>query len=332
MYGQHYGTLVDWELKAAYCGDTLGFSWAILVLEAQAYLMEVLCNVVNKILDGVDPLQPPHVKKWRDLRQRNCPANYVGAWTCKTKNNTQEALTNDPLDWTLVQLQGEPNDQRGFNYLMLFAMLEDHLSNNPSERKRLDEVIYQTLSDLSTCHEMLLAVRYHRPQNAPRAMSEVTATEDREGWKFYINEHHQEDMRPVQGIMKSFIKDFYLTKPPTGPPTKDWLAHSRALRATLEKFWDLVEVISANLTPEYRQYQQQVEADILAAIRAADESRTTDDPQTVIDFTYEIEPESASLTITTHREKTKTRGTETSSSDTTAQVLTKNPSKARPLK
>jgi hypothetical protein len=62
---------------------------------------------------------------------------------------------------------------------MLFAMLQDHLSSNPSERKRLDEIIYQTLSDLSTCHEMLLAVRFHRPQNAARTVQEVRVTEHR---------------------------------------------------------------------------------------------------------------------------------------------------------
>jgi hypothetical protein len=35
----------------------------MLVLEVQAYLMEVLCSVVERILDGVDPSQPPRVEK-----------------------------------------------------------------------------------------------------------------------------------------------------------------------------------------------------------------------------------------------------------------------------
>jgi hypothetical protein len=67
MYGHQYGSLVDWEREAAHRGDTLGFPRAILVLEAQAYLMEVLCSIVEKILDGVDPSQPPRAEKWRDL-------------------------------------------------------------------------------------------------------------------------------------------------------------------------------------------------------------------------------------------------------------------------
>lgn len=67
MYGHQYGSLVDWEEKAAHRADTLGFPRALLVLEAQAYLMEVLCSMVERILNGVDPSQPPRVEKWRDL-------------------------------------------------------------------------------------------------------------------------------------------------------------------------------------------------------------------------------------------------------------------------
>jgi hypothetical protein len=63
MYGDQYGSLVDWEEKAAHRADTLRFPRAMLVLEVQAYLMEVLCSVVERILDGVDPSQPPRVEK-----------------------------------------------------------------------------------------------------------------------------------------------------------------------------------------------------------------------------------------------------------------------------
>ncbi|KAF5676465.1 hypothetical protein FCIRC_7024 [Fusarium circinatum] len=67
MYGDEYGSLVDWEAKAAHRGNTLGFPRAILVLEAQAHLLEVLCNIVDKVLEGVDPLQPPRAEKWHDV-------------------------------------------------------------------------------------------------------------------------------------------------------------------------------------------------------------------------------------------------------------------------
>ncbi|KAH7116366.1 hypothetical protein EDB81DRAFT_819176 [Dactylonectria macrodidyma] len=56
--------MVDWEEKAAHRADTLGFPRATLVLEAQAYLMGVLCSIMERILDGVDPSQPPRVEKW----------------------------------------------------------------------------------------------------------------------------------------------------------------------------------------------------------------------------------------------------------------------------
>ncbi|EXK77800.1 hypothetical protein FOQG_17504 [Fusarium oxysporum f. sp. raphani 54005] len=203
-------------------------------------------------------------------------------------------------------------------------MLQDHLSSNPSERKRLDEVIYQALSDLSTCHEMLLAVRFHRPQNAARTVQEVRATEDRETWKPRRSESYKEDLGLLQHIGASLIRDFYLAKPPTGPRNADWLTRSRVLRTALEKFWEsirgtvreefrnsayspaevdsLLEVVSANLSAEYLQQEQQAEAEILTAIHRVEE------PQAVAGFFYEAEPRPVPSTIVTRREKAKTRG------------------------
>lgn len=67
MYGPRYGDFVDWEEGAAHRGDILGFPRARLVVEAQAYLMETLCNIADKILDGFDDTRPARTEKWREL-------------------------------------------------------------------------------------------------------------------------------------------------------------------------------------------------------------------------------------------------------------------------
>jgi hypothetical protein len=67
MYGPRYGSLVDWEEGTVHRADILGFPRARLVLEAQAYLMEFLWNVVDKVLDGVDDSQLARTEKWREL-------------------------------------------------------------------------------------------------------------------------------------------------------------------------------------------------------------------------------------------------------------------------
>ncbi|KAF5244329.1 hypothetical protein FANTH_7760 [Fusarium anthophilum] len=45
---------------------------------------------------------------------------------------------------------GEAGARMSFDHAMLFAMLQDHLANKPAEGKRLDEITYRTLSNLST--------------------------------------------------------------------------------------------------------------------------------------------------------------------------------------
>ncbi|EWG55568.1 hypothetical protein FVEG_17551 [Fusarium verticillioides 7600] len=473
MHGDQYGSLMDWEAKAAHRGDTLGYPRAILVLEAQAYLFEVLCNIVDRILEGV-PLQPPRAEKWHDLVSReefketnavetwspytnqafsrppmfNCDylltlandymrrhvklwfatevfkkasepqrammlaqrivleieSHFVWRWIEMECNNveavrkrfrdnihpgmplppkydkalgalelllvnqvnywaellgkllphmpgmqkhwnidrsyasskaigllkritpdTQEALTNDPLDWCLVQLQGKPDTPLTYDQAMLFAMLRDHLSSNPSERKRLDEITYQILSDLSTCHEMLITVRLHRPHNSLGSLDGVLATEHRGFWKICRQLAISEEA--FKRIGTAFVDDFYHARLPTGSKISERISHFRALRTAVEKFWgsvrafvredltksdtsfssaeaeDLLGVVSAHLSEEYTQEKQQAEAEILTAFKVADKAQPIDGT-----FNASFEPSNTSTTIAKGREKIKTRG------------------------
>lgn len=140
---------------------------------------------------------------------------------------------------------------------------------------------------------MLLAVRFHRLQNAARMVQEVKRTENREAWKTRRPDDYQDDLGLLQRIGTPLIRNFYLSKPPTGPKNADWLPSSRVLRTALEKFWgsirglvredfgvlsfspievnSLLEVVLANLSAEYLQNEQRAEAEILAAVRRVDE-------------------------------------------------------------
>jgi hypothetical protein len=67
MYGARYGQLVDWEAGAAHRADILGSPRAQLVLEAQVYLMKLLCTIMDMVLDGVDDSQAARNEKCREL-------------------------------------------------------------------------------------------------------------------------------------------------------------------------------------------------------------------------------------------------------------------------
>ncbi|KID83354.1 hypothetical protein MGU_09352 [Metarhizium guizhouense ARSEF 977] len=495
MYGHKYGSLVDWDKHAAHRADILGFPRASLVLEAQAYLMEVLHNIVTKILEGVDNSQPPRIDKWRNLISNaafretgvvefwspytnqafspppqfnskylvslaetrlhatedhlwhlQCDAAYMRRylkimfptgifkssdfyqgrvlverihvevlsyhwWRCtaiecrhvdaargrfrdsvypgaalpidydralgglqlllvnqirlriaylqdllplvpglqkhwsfepyaqphlphigtlrrKTPVNTQESLTNDRLDWCLVQLLANPCDSTAFDPATLFAMLQEHMRNNPSERNRLDEVTYQVLSDLATCHEMLMAVLFHRPQNTNGTACDFKTLKERHSCVLALSMRKNDEAeysRDRQNIGRSLLKNFSPANAPAGPKTPAWLAKSQQLRADLETFWesirrtlrkefkdwdlspaeadDLLEVISVNLSDQYRQDKQREDNEVLAAIHERNR------PQPVTNFFNGAETCSTTATIIPRLEKTKTRGT-----------------------
>lgn len=66
LYGEEeYGSLVDWDAGQIHRGDTAGFPFGILVLEAQAYLMGVLRKTLDTILQGIDDSHPIRTEKWQ---------------------------------------------------------------------------------------------------------------------------------------------------------------------------------------------------------------------------------------------------------------------------
>lgn len=181
----------------------------------------------------------------------------------------------DPLEWCLVQMQEAPDMQTNFDHAMLFPFLEGHLANSSSEeRARVDEVLYQRLSELAAYHEILVSVRLHRQQNEARDIDEVAESENPVAWKWMNTPLFLSEGETVI-LGAALLKDFYDASSafPSGNKNYVWLQCSQDIRKAFEAFWDMPrelskemlelsgfgteevlsvsEIISANLTPEY---------------------------------------------------------------------------------
>lgn len=65
MYGEEYGSLADWNAEEIHRGDTVGFPFGVLVLEAQAHLMSFLRRALDAILQGIENSHPVRTEKWQ---------------------------------------------------------------------------------------------------------------------------------------------------------------------------------------------------------------------------------------------------------------------------
>ena len=75
--------------------------------------------------------------------------------------------------------------KKRFDHALLFAFLDEHiLTCKASDRARLDETLYEKLSDYAAIHELLVAVRLHRPQNTNRDIDDVYQNDDRKAWRY----------------------------------------------------------------------------------------------------------------------------------------------------
>ncbi|KAF2451954.1 hypothetical protein P171DRAFT_468363 [Karstenula rhodostoma CBS 690.94] len=133
------------------------------------------------------------------------PTTKKAGYVLNGPGDTGDAFRKDPLWWCVMQLQGDPEDQTRFTYAMLFKYLDEHLASaKKSERSRLDEILYDKLSDYATIIELLAAVRMHFPKCAIRNIHEIMKTED------------------------------------SGPRSEQWLENFNSLHETLQGFWHAV--------------------------------------------------------------------------------------------
>ncbi|KAF7892014.1 hypothetical protein EAF00_008316 [Botryotinia globosa] len=212
-------------------------------------------------------------------------------------SDPKHAFENELLDYCLVQLQVEPDIQQKPNtrpkevpidHALLFSILENYLAtSNIKEKSRLDEVLSNLLSDLAASHEILAAIRLHRPLSRSRTLDEVLQSENRKIWKaFNVKSHFTNDA--CTKLAKAFFKNFHEVKAPTGRKDMAWLNHSRNTKKALEAFWqgirkdslmvwkqngftedevaEELECISATTTQEYLSAVQAEEQQLLAQI------------------------------------------------------------------
>ncbi|KAI0473405.1 hypothetical protein GGR56DRAFT_530188 [Xylariaceae sp. FL0804] len=146
----------------------------------------------------------------------------------------------DPLYWCLQQLQGPADDERRFDYAMLFDFLDEHLAkSSKEERSRLDSVLYEKLSDYAVIIDMLTTIRLSRPQNRNRTADFAIVTDDRRAWRAVKNSSNMPTGIVDNGeiaVLRA-LRVFHQTPLPSGGKNENWLARFNAAHESSQAFW-----------------------------------------------------------------------------------------------
>lgn len=222
-------------------------------------LLLVNClHEASQHLNAFIPQRPGFRRNWKHDHSVPGQVSYRRA----IKMTIAESFEKDPLDWCMTQLQGDPGGIRRFDHAMLFAFLHEHLSNSPAiERARLDQRLYDKLSDFAAFHELLAAVRQNRPLSKNRDIDDVKRTEPRRAWRI-ITAASKEGKLEKKGIVGGFqtlgrlIKNFDSLPIPSGKQDLIWLERQQQSREALSSFWAKVRdhkqelLQSMNFPPE----------------------------------------------------------------------------------
>ncbi|KAL8643535.1 MAG: hypothetical protein Q9226_008300, partial [Calogaya cf. arnoldii] len=244
----------------------------------------------------------------------------------------EKLYVEDRLDWLMLQLLGPPERKGRYDHAMLFALLDDHLSKSPAaEKARLDQTLYDKLSDLAAMHELLVAVRLHRPMSADWSPDDLKKTEDRNIWKMIDVDADaptigHEERRAQTEFLGKRVKAFLDVPPPTGKQDLAWLEQSQKAREALSMLWASIranreatfrfggvpaddieanlDILRADSSPEYIAVVQEARVRILAKIHVWAAKPTNMSAQTV--WESKDSPKSTSLPLR-EQPKTKTR-------------------------
>ncbi|KAF1919968.1 hypothetical protein BDU57DRAFT_442892 [Ampelomyces quisqualis] len=162
------------------------------------------------------------------------------------------AYREERIWFILVQLLGPPDEEKRYRYAMLLDMLDEHLgASSPAERGRLDEVLYDIVSDYITLVELLWTIRTHMPLYASRTIDECAQTENSLFWRQAKHRHHKKHVSSEKAI--EALRKFQNTAPPSGQRNRQWLNQFEALHSTSQEFWKATaagyEQIYRNLLP-----------------------------------------------------------------------------------
>ena len=216
-------------------------------LSALETLLVFLMNMLSKHLQIVIPSRPGfrdfYTFEWR---------NIGGTFRCLSahKDGTSagggiDLFLKDPLQWCIQQLLVNPNNEIGYDHGLLFGFLEQHLaSGSEKERSRLDQIIYQKLSDYATLHEMIVMVRLHRPRCTNLGLDIFKITEPRKPWKFmqknFLDESSNWFVSEGSGLaaIGHALRVFESSNPPeaTNKQDKAWLDNYGEMHRTNRGF------------------------------------------------------------------------------------------------
>lgn len=186
------------------------------------------------------------------------PITRSSGYTLNCPEDSGHAFRKDPLWWCIMQLQGDPEDQTRFQYDMLFKYLDEHLASaTKAERSRLDEILYEKLSDYATIVELLAAVRMHYPKCTIRNLDEIKETEDRFAWRRF---KVQKQERNTGYVFASSMKKFQKSPIPSGPRDEKWLLEFNVSHEALQGFWKSVHDYYLGQNQQYRYSKQDINA------------------------------------------------------------------------
>lgn len=154
-----------------------------------------------------------------------------------------KVFVNDPLAWCIDQICRDPSIPKLSSPATLFSFLDTFLHNDSTtakDRARLDENMLRELSCLQGLHEVLAAIRLHRPTFRSIKLQEaIKIGNGRPAWRALTPNvealtHPDADQKTISRLLQNIEDSAY----PQGVRDEQWLKKAEKSRDSLKAYWD----------------------------------------------------------------------------------------------
>ena len=169
-----------------------------------------------------------------------------------------QMYSEDPLDWCLYYLSF-PDRCHPYDVGMLFAFLNEYISNSPAgERERLDQQLYDKLSDYAANHKILMAGNFHRPQGSGFSIEDVQKNVSTMGMRHLFKDFDlpQEKVKELGHL----LKEFDTLPAPSGKKDHAWLDRFFDERLALIAYWGKLRIYHHDLLMDLKFPSQDIDS------------------------------------------------------------------------
>lgn len=223
-------------------------AYTLAIAATQRFLINILdyqTFEIERILPTVPGFQNHYEYRKVDIRGGTKQTEIIRKIVPYKYSQTMAYFYKDPLYWAVYQLRTNPAEQIEWNRAFFFNFIDEHLADTSAKEKaRIDQRLYDYLSDMAGNDILLSALRCHRPVASTVSLAVALESQHGRGGSCWPNcvVEPVESLQEHKHAMAVALHEFAQQRWPKGRKNAAWLQQATQTRRALADLWNANQI------------------------------------------------------------------------------------------